>query len=389
MPTKQKSGLYRTKIKIGVDQNGKDINKWISGKTKRELEAARREVEERYIGGLGLRDDMLFAKYAIKWYHDIKEPSLSPSSRASYRSMFNKYVLPEFGEQNLRAITASDIQRWLNTFAGKSDTTIALAATVVRNVFGAALADRIILSDPAGHLSLPKAAKEAVRRGLTPEENNKVLNLIATHKHGAYLACMYYLGLRPGEVRGLMWGDFNWESELVSISRDIDYADKAQAGALKTDAAERLVPIPVPLKNILYPMRGLPGAYVFVGVQSGRPLSKSTAERMWLEMMEDAGLYTHRESTWEHPDIRSRIAPTITPYYLRHNYITMCWAAGLDPMVTMRIVGHTDYRTTINIYTHLNDDHLQRASDKLHEIFDARKVAQKLHNAAFDHLPKK
>lgn len=389
MPKKQKSGLYRTKIKIGVDQDGKDINKWISGKTKRELEEARREVEQKYIGGVGLRDDMLFAEYAIKWYHDIKEPSLSPSSRASYRSMLNKYVLPQFGEQNLRAITASEIQRWLNSFAGKSDTTIALAATVVRNVFGAALADRIVVSDPAGHISLPKAAKERTRRGLTPEENEKILNLIANHKHGSYLACMYYLGLRPGEVRGLMWGDFDWENNIVHIIRDIDYADKAEAGALKTDAAERLVPIPAPLRSILYPIRGLPTAYVFVGTQSGKPLAKSTAERMWLEMMEDAGLYTRKESNWEHPDIRSRISPIITPYYLRHNYITMCWAAGLDPMVTMRIVGHTDYRTTINIYTHLNDDHLQRASEKLHEIFDAKKVAQKLHNLSGEEIIRK
>ena len=44
MPKKQKSGLYRTKIKIGVDAKGKDINKWVSGRTMAELEEAKREA---------------------------------------------------------------------------------------------------------------------------------------------------------------------------------------------------------------------------------------------------------------------------------------------------------------------------------------------------------
>ena len=43
MPKKQKSGLYRTKIKIGVDAQGRDINKWVSGRTMAELEKALEE----------------------------------------------------------------------------------------------------------------------------------------------------------------------------------------------------------------------------------------------------------------------------------------------------------------------------------------------------------
>ena len=38
MPKKQKSGLYRAKVKVGTDQTGKPIVKWVSGKTQKELE---------------------------------------------------------------------------------------------------------------------------------------------------------------------------------------------------------------------------------------------------------------------------------------------------------------------------------------------------------------
>ena len=51
MPKKQKSGLYRTKVKVGTDHTGKPIVKWISGKTQKELEDAKREVIAHYVEG--------------------------------------------------------------------------------------------------------------------------------------------------------------------------------------------------------------------------------------------------------------------------------------------------------------------------------------------------
>ena len=64
MAKKQSNGLYRTKVKIGVDPDGNDIVKWVSGKTKKELEDAYPELmdaqiklRDAYIRGLesGLR----------------------------------------------------------------------------------------------------------------------------------------------------------------------------------------------------------------------------------------------------------------------------------------------------------------------------------------------
>ena len=103
---------------------------------------------------------------------------------------------------------------------------------------------------------------------------------------------------------------------------------------------------------------------------------------MWLRCMVDIGLAHRREQPRKCNDIRADWQPDITPYYLRHNFITLCWETGLDPLVTMRIVGHKDYRTTANIYTHLNREHIENARVEIESIFAERaksKVAQKLH----------
>lgn len=391
MPKKQKSGLYRSKVKVGTKPDGSPLTKWVSGRTKAEFEDAKRAIKEYYIAGTGLRPDRMFGEYTIEWYRVHKEPRLSSSSKNGYRSMLNKYVLPAFGDRNLRAITATELQDWINGFAGMSDSSITLVMTILSGVFSAAKSDRIIDQSPAADLTKPEAGKKTARRALTGEETGALLRLIdgllgdpERIQDALYLATMYYLGVRPGEARGLQWGDFDWDADRVHIQRDIDYTKRGDGnvGELKTDAADRTIPVPAALRNILYPRRELPGTFLLRGSRSGKPLSSASAARIWIRCMVDLGLARRREQADDKRDIRDKWDPIITPHYLRHNYITMCWEAGLDPLVTMRIVGHKDYRTTANVYTHLNEQHIQSARDEIESVFADRaknKVAQKLH----------
>lgn len=411
MPTRQKNGLYRTKIKIGVGPDGKPINKWISGKTKAELERERQRALEYYVNGVAPSADRLFGDYAAQWFHMRKEPHLSPSTRSSYRAALNKHLLPRFGDRNLRAIGYAELQEYINEFSGASDTTITQQLTIIRGVFRSAVAERIIAYDPTSALIPPPAAQCETRRALTDEETAALLPLMDSTREGMYLAVLYYLGLRPGEARGLMWGDFIWDDDLVKIERDIDYSAKGAVGDLKTSAAYRYVYIQPELRALLYPNRGLPNAFLFCGIHSGKPLTKSVAASIWLDLMQRARLV----EPIEHPELaeleaqlqnkktdpdkrqrirnrlrylktdpRARYRPLITPYYLRHNFITLCWSAGIDPVTVTYMVGHEDYRTTANIYTHLNKNNIRNISDTLRSAFSDQKnksctkVAQRL-----------
>ena len=387
MPKKQKSGLYRSKVKIGEDAEGNPINKWISGKTKKELEQARKEVEDYYINGAGVASDRLFGEYAQEWFRVRKEPFISASSKAAYQSMLNKHITPEFGDRNLRSIRPIDLQAWVNGFQGASKSQIILALSILRGLFGAAISDRLVERDPAVGLRRPDATPPKEKKAFTDDERKSIRATFRTHAHGLYLAVMYYTGMRPGEVRGLQWGDVDFKEGLIHVQRDIDYAAKgAQVGELKTRAADRYVPISDDLRALMAPVRGLPGMFVFTGIRSHKPLDQSTAKRMWIELMQACGmidLISQPEGSTER-DIRKLYRPTITPHTRRHNFITMCWESGMDVLLTMKIVGHADIKTTMNIYTHLSKAQLDKAKDKVNFMFDPNKVAIKLHNAEND-----
>lgn len=387
MAKKQTSGLYRTKVKIGVGPDGNDIVKWVSGKTKKELEDAKQDVIRHYIVGDGLEEDQLFGIYAKKWFAN-KIVSLSKSSEQSYRTALNKDILPVFGARNMRAIKPTELQEFLNTFAGKSASKITTIKAALHGVFEDACVDRIIKDNPMAHIRKPEASEAAEKRALTEDERSRIMHVAQTHKDGAYLAAMYYLGARPGEIRGLQWGDFDWENGYVYIQRDIDYKDGGKAGELKTKQSRRMIPVPQMLRDLLMPMRAMPDMFVFRGEHSGTALSKTSAERLWVELMIECGMVRSvlpGENRFRNDDVRAHYAPIITPHVLRHNYVTMCWENGFDVYVTQKLVGHKSIKTTMDIYTHLSSRQLEKAKIQVEDMFAGKgqknKVAQKLHNS--------
>ena len=62
MGKKNSAGKYRGRVQIGIDKDGKPINKYVSASTKRELEQKKEYVRKHYIDGQPLRTDMLCIK---------------------------------------------------------------------------------------------------------------------------------------------------------------------------------------------------------------------------------------------------------------------------------------------------------------------------------------
>lgn len=353
MPTKQKSGLYRAKVKIGVDETGKDIYKYVSGKTKKELEAAKQKAVAYYIDGTGLADDVLFGPYAIQWYKNFKEPTIKPGTRSEYRTILNRHILPAFGDRNLRAITVMDLQRFFTSLSGMSSTVIVLAKSIFTGVFTTAVADRILDRNPVQFVKAQSRRQSPAdeKRALTSDERQRIVMACKNNSDALYIALLYYLGLRRGEARGLRWGDINWHEQTVHICRSLDAHANDAPTTPKTEAGTRTVPAPPPLLAILDKYRGMPDMYILCG-PNNKPLGDSRLKTIWDSIIVNlCGI------------------KDITPHALRHNYITMCWESGVDVYATAQFVGHSSVTTTLNIYTHLSKEREKQNAQTVRKAF--------------------
>lgn len=362
MPTKQKSGLYRTKIKIGVTSEGKPLYKYLSGRTRKELEQARADAYAYYIDGAVRQEDRLFGEYAVEWFRERKAPGLAPGSVSACRTIMNKYILPTFGDRRLRAIRSIDLQRHMNGLAGLCRTTVVQNRALLSGIFAAAVTDGILERNPMQTVRMPDSPPPEEKRPLTEEERAAFVAAMPGHPSGPYVACLYYLGVRNGEALGLMWGDFDWAAGVVHIRRSSDRNQRGATKEPKTKGSIRDIPVPAALAEILRPLRGHPDSFVFAS-RDGSPLRQWAARQLWAQFLADAG-----------------ISDEITPHYLRHNYITMCWESDIDPYTTMSMVGHASYKTTMDVYTHLTKRKMDEAAEKVAAMFALEnKVAKKLH----------
>ena len=57
--------------------------------------------------------------------------------------------------------------------------------------------------------------------------------------------------------------------------------------------------------------------------------------------------------------------PAFSAHWLRHTYATMLYLAGVDIMTAKEQLGHADIKTTLAIYTHLDQQYKRKSMTKL------------------------
>lgn len=268
-----------------------------------------------------------------------------------------------FGEMPLRAIRRSHIESWVKRMsASLAPTTIDTRFTIVRSVFRAAVADRLIPSDPTMGVVLPRKRKsEAAMTIPTNPEVAKLLNAAEPANRPksrpgftAYVALCAFAGLRRGEALGVQVGDIDFLARTLRVKRQIQRAKSADvaAGAEVIEAvagikvivrapkfeSERTIYLPDELVTILsehlrqHTPTGDPWRWLFD--EAGRPWHDNLVDYRWRSTRSDAGLTTKLHD-------------------LRHYYASGLIAAGCDVVTVQRAMGHASATTTLSTYAHL------------------------------------
>lgn len=268
-----------------------------------------------------------------------------------------------FGDMQLRSIRRSHIEAWVKNMTSRlAPTTIDTRFTIVRGVFRAAVADRLIASDPTVGVVLPRKRKaEAAMRIPTHADVAKLLNAAEPPRRPhsrpgftAYVALCAFAGLRRGEALGVQVGDVDFLGRTLRVTRQLQRAKAADIAAGKdlVNAAggitvvarrpkyesERTIYLPDELIAILsehvreHTPTGMPDRWLFD--DDGKPWHDNLVDYRWRSTRTDAGL-THKL------------------HDLRHYFASGLIAAGCDVVTVQRAMGHASATTTLSTYAHL------------------------------------
>jgi integrase len=202
----------------------------------------------------------------------------------------------------------------------------------------------LIPKDPFRKLKIPPCGER--NRVLTREEM-RALYLAAGRPFRRFLFVQSRTIARPGEIRGLTWGQINWDRRLILL--------KKFKGKRRRRDGMKLRPIPLDrptfrmLRN-LWRNAGSPGADVSVWLgRDGKPWSANAIRCQMRRVRTRAGL---------DPAGVERVVC----YTLRHTGATDATRQGIPIQTIARIMGHTRTSTT-DRYQHLAGDDLVDAID--------------------------
>lgn len=371
MPRKQNKrradGRIAVQVYLGMI-DGRRKYKTVYGNTQKEADEAALQVKLALRKGIDVTAERdTFGDWARRWLK-YKEADISASQYQSYEGYLKR--LESLNGMRISEIKTYDIQEIIDALAvenphtGKptSKKTLGDIRITASQILRLAITNRVLDYNPADAVIIPKNAPQSHRRALTKEEQGWILN--TPHKMQLAAMIMMYAGLRRGELLALTWKDINLADRTITINKAVEFRKGIPhiKGSTKTNAGMRVVSIPEILAVYLsdQPKSSL---LVFPSA-TGQIVSESSWRVMWDDYLKEI------DKRFGSPKVGKSSILTIshfTAHWLRHTYATMLYMAGVDVMTAKELLGHTDIKTTLGIYTHLDTKFKIRSVDKLND----------------------
>ena len=356
--------VWREEGKAGVTQKKRSFA------TKNEAEEFAAELEDNIRSGRYIDPDggrRYFEDVAEEWA--LSRQASKSSTRYMYSNDFRRYVLPKWGRKRIGDIRYEAVVEWVNELsAGTAPRDFAreqrargLSPSTVKRIVDASFGSviryarkrKLIGENPLEDVEFPRKSSDTEDILILSHADIESL-ASAMSSRGEQISTMIrflaYSGLRIGEAGALEIRDLDLKRKRVRVrqtwTKDEDGTDII--GPTKTWES-RSVPLPSFLIDELSAtIRGRPPrAQVFLDTH-GEPLSYSWFyNRAWLPALADTGL--------------TSVSPT--PHDLRHHAASAAIAAGANPKLVQRMLGHKDASITMNIYAHLWEDDMDQIMD--------------------------
>ena len=319
------------------------------------------------------------ADYATAWL-DRAYPNISPSTKRGL-SAHVRTLINAIGGKPVAEVKPSDIKAiYSSKYKGLSNSYIKAAKQLYCAMFDSAVADGVILSNPAREKTAkPHRGTYTGHRAITPQEREWIHTLCTDHRAYPAVMAMLYSGIRPQEAKALnIDKDIDFDRDIITI-RETAHNDPENGqkytftGRGKSDNANRCIPLLPPLKAALADKHGY-----LVTSAHGERITHTTWRVLWNSYV------THMETaingvdrrwygrTKEHKAIIAAggklpewVPFTVVPYDLRHSFCTMCRDNKVELNTCRMWMGHADVKLILKIYDEVTKNRDTSEADKL------------------------
>lgn len=347
---KRKDGRWEARY-IHHYEDGKPKYRYLYGSTYSEAKAKK-------AAELALRGDAwipspkkqeTFEMLALLWLKDIKI-SVKESTFTRYNRIIVKYLIPRLRGQPLAKLNSQCLNGLTETLLREggaengplSAKTVTDILCVLKSILKYGRENHFPCPNTSGLKYPQKTSPKA--KYLTDENRTKLENMLLYSEDTTSLGIIFSLftGVRIGELCGLRWGDIDFTSSVVTISRtitriaDLDPKTPTRTKVIvsepKTGSSVRTIPLPTFLLEYLLRQRRADDIYLLTGT------GKFTEPHQY---------YVRYQKFLERHQM-----DRCTFHALRHSFATGCVERGFDTKSLAEILGHASITTTLAVYVH-------------------------------------
>lgn len=358
-----KNGKYYAVINL-TDTNGNRKQKWIS--TRLEVKGNKRKAEQFLRDKLKEYEDkenvilteVLFSEYVLRWL-DRKRASIDEVTYQGYKTIVHAHIAPYFKAKAIKLtdLSRNDIQCYIDEKSqnGRRDGKGGLSAksvkshiVIIKQVLKEAVKSGYLLTNPSEFVALPRI-QHFEASFYTASQIAELLHCIKDDPLYPLIYLTIVYGLRRSEVLGLKWDSINFETRTLTIKHTVvQFSEVVEKDSTKTASSHRTYPITDEVMQILLNMKN-------AEAQNAKLFGREYVKNDYIFKWDNGTPYSPNYITHRFKQLLKKYdLPIIRFHDLRHTCASLLVAKGFSMKDIQEWLGHSDFSTTANIYSHLD-----------------------------------
>src|SRR5215218_437787 len=339
--------------------------RYVSGKTREEVRQKLTEAMAKRDKGFVYDDENLtVGGYLDRWLSDSVRGTVRESTYSRDKYLATNHVKPALGQLKLKNLNALHLQGLYRDRldSGLSSSTVQKVHHVLHKALAQAVRWNLIPRSPADSVKAPTPTPKEMHP-LSSHGARRLLEAARGDRLEALYALAIHTGMRRGELLGLKWEDVDLDSSTLQVRRSLDVDGTFKAPKNGKGRTLKLTPraldalrahkVRQNAERLEAGSRWQDNNLVFPNTV-GKPMNAGNLYRREFQpLLKRAGLADEG----------------FTIHSLRHTFATTLAAKGVHPSTAQKMLGHSDIRMTLVIYTHATDGMQDAATAALEEAF--------------------
>ena len=350
---------YLIKCYMGLDSlTGKRITTTRRGfKTQKEASLAearlKLEYEEKTFNAKNSKYtfQQIYELFLVEHKNTVKSGTYATTVR--YAKL---HILPKIANKRIDSFTVLDCQKLVNQWAEYFNSA-KYPKGIAQQVFDYAIKMNIISDNPMRKVKLPKKKEivNEVNKFYNTDELKHFFDCVKDYGNMKYLAffrLLAFTGMRKGEALALNWSDIDFNKKLVHITKGV-VLDENEIPIISTTKTKKSV------RTVSLDAESIATLKRWKIEQAKELMSigiNSMNKHQMLFTYDANKLYRPSYSNcWLEQIIRKYNLKKITMHGFRHSHCSLLFEMGTPIQVVQERLGHTNIKTTMDIYTHVTE----------------------------------